>query len=606
MAEVRLTIWGIDKASATFRKIQKVGGGAFNKIKSAAGSLKNTLFSLKGAIAAVGIAFTAKSFTDVASSFEDMEIKLNALTKGKGKETLEEINAWALKMPVNTRKAVDTFIMMQAMGLNPTIEKMQILTDVSSIFGEDAMPRVARALGQMMNLGRLSAEELNQLAEAGINARKYLTDAFGGQTVEQIQKGGADIKDVVDAIWQGLKKDFAGAAEQAMETGRGLKTTLISYFEEIQRKIMESGPYKLLKDSAKSLVQYIDKNWDKIIKASRDVGAAIVESGTVFVEVLGKMAEATVVHGAGIIDWVNKMRAGLREGQIENKRLEMELYEKLQAAGIELTEDQKRRYAELHKSTAELVDKQREWAQDPEILPRIQKATESIKSAIDEIKASMGGVKKESSETGDVIANSIEKPVSNATQKIKLSYSQMKAQFIEMNQELAKKKGIKVDNSQALGAIDKVKDELKEINNMVLHPKVVVDTYGTGSPTKPFSEYMDYMESRIGNLPSEVDVTADFSKFSSTYIDIFKTMKSMMNPYSRSHPGFWETERMLFPMRQMIAPLFVAAQRQLQRINQSIHMTNTFHISGADSQSIARQIEEILSRRIKYGRSALA
>jgi len=90
-----------------------------------------------------GLARVAGSFLEVAASFEQMEVKLDTLTRGRGKETLEAINAWAITMPVNTRAAVDSFVLMQAMGLDPTIEKLQILTDVAAIFGDDVLKRVS-------------------------------------------------------------------------------------------------------------------------------------------------------------------------------------------------------------------------------------------------------------------------------------------------------------------------------------------------------------------------------------------------------------------------------------------------------------------------------
>ena len=125
-----------------------------------------TIFSLQGALVGFGAGLATRHFIQTAASFEQMQLKLDAMTKGKGVETLERINEWAKVMPVNTQKAVDTFAMLQAMGLNPTIKMMETLVDTSILFGEDALPRVARALGQIQTLGRLSAEELNQLSEA--------------------------------------------------------------------------------------------------------------------------------------------------------------------------------------------------------------------------------------------------------------------------------------------------------------------------------------------------------------------------------------------------------------------------------------------------------
>lgn len=253
---------------------------AKDKTKAAASSIKKRLkgiesrvFSLQGAFASLGVSVgfgaIANDLLNVANSFEQMEVKLDALTKGRGLETLEEINAWALDMPVNTQKAVDTFVMMQAMGLDPTIDKMETLVDVSSVFGEEAMPRVARALGQMQTLGKLSAEELNQMAEAGINARKYLSEAFGGKTVKEIQNSQIAIEDITAAIMQGLDRDFGGAAKRAQESWQGLKATTASYIDEIERRVMDAGLFEELKtqisDVNVELKDWLETN-DELIK----------------------------------------------------------------------------------------------------------------------------------------------------------------------------------------------------------------------------------------------------------------------------------------------------------------------------------------------------
>jgi len=233
-----------------------VTGTAFTKLQGRISALTKSVFSLKGGLVAMagayGLKMAATAALDVASSFELMQVKLDALTKGKGAETLERINAWALEMPVNTRKAVDTFAMMQAMGLDPTIEKMQTLVDTSSIFGQEAMPRVARALGQMATLGKLSAEELNQMSEAGINARKYLTEAFG-MTVQELQKSQVSIEEIIDAIWQGLDADFGGAATKAQDSWQGMVLTFKSYMEEILKQVMDAGVFQVIKDQLKDV-----------------------------------------------------------------------------------------------------------------------------------------------------------------------------------------------------------------------------------------------------------------------------------------------------------------------------------------------------------------
>jgi tape measure domain-containing protein len=568
MAEVRLTIWGIDKASATFRKIQHVGGGAFDKIKSAAGSLKSTLFSLKGAIAAVGIAFTAKLFTDVASSFEDMEVKLNALTKGRGRQTLEEINQWALKMPVNTRKAVNTFIKMQAMGLDPTIGKMQILTDVASIFGEDAMPRVARALGQMANLGHLSAEELNQLAEAGINARKYLRDAFGGKSVEELQRDGTAIQDIINAIWTGLQKDFQGVSEQAMKTWKGLKTTLISYFEEIARKIMDSGPFKLLKDSARTLVQYIDQNWDRVMEKSKMIGNAIVDLSIATVTAISDIGVTLSLVVSKASDWFGNLMAGWRWIKIEY------MTRKLQELAESLAESEKKgdiptdileRRRQVYENTLNalkaLIQEQNAWRRSPSNYDKVKSAITTIKNEL----------------------------------------TKLKKMFKDFRDEQERSKiDIKISGANAEAEAKRLKARLDQILPPVMKRTLIIEARTRSSPERPFTEGIQYMQDKLDSLNKQTQYVLDLSGLS----ELITSLSALVPMYSAIGQQAYVTNYRNKEQRQILSTLS-AIFRRVENIMKS-NGSMTFNINGGDSQSIINGIENILSNRLKYGRSALA
>ncbi len=251
-----------DAASAAIKTASRSINQSIGSIGTGVASLSKSLVSLPalfaGAFAGVSVGLVAKDFLDTANAVQLMQDKLDGLTKGRGKEVFAELNEWALTMPVNTNQAIDSFVMMNAMGLNPTIKKMQTLTDVASMFGDDTMPRVARALGQMQTLGKLSSEELNQLAEAGINARKYLDEAFG-QTVEEIQASGRDIEEVVQAIWDGMDREFGGSAERAQNSWRGMVATFISYWKEFQRIVMESGVMLYLQEGLKAVNAKIEE-----------------------------------------------------------------------------------------------------------------------------------------------------------------------------------------------------------------------------------------------------------------------------------------------------------------------------------------------------------
>ncbi len=222
-------------------------GMAFKKTQGYVQNLTKDVFSLRNIMAGTAGGLIGRDFMQTASSFERMEIQLDKITKGKGTDVLSELNAWALDMPVNTQKAVDSFRLLMAMGLNPTIETLETLTDVSSIFGEQTLSRLSLQLGQMSAKGKVMSQDLNIMAEAGINARKYLQDAFG-MTVEELQGSGIEISDIISAIFAGMKKDFGGSAKEMMKSWDGLKTVTRSYFVELERRLMDAGVFDAMKD----------------------------------------------------------------------------------------------------------------------------------------------------------------------------------------------------------------------------------------------------------------------------------------------------------------------------------------------------------------------
>lgn len=238
---------------------------AFSKVQQRLEGFKRSITSVQSMVAALGVgvgfAGLAKSAVSVADSFEQMQMKLEQLNRGRGKEILDELNAWAKVMPVDTRQAVDSFIMMQAYGLQPTIDKMTTLVDVATVMGEDALPRVSRALGQMQAKGKVSAEELLQLTEVGINANKYLVDAFG-KTVEELQKTKVPIEQVIDAIWKGLSGEYGGAATKAQNTWRGMTEMLKSELVDLSKTVMDAGLFDGLKSGLREVTE-LTADWAK-------------------------------------------------------------------------------------------------------------------------------------------------------------------------------------------------------------------------------------------------------------------------------------------------------------------------------------------------------
>ncbi len=284
----------LDKTDRRWKKHGTGVAASMNAMKASALGVVATL----GAIT-FGIQRLTSASVETAASFEQMEVKLNKLTKGEGKKTLDELNQWALDMPVNTQKAVASFTLLKAMGLDPSIKTLQTLTDVASIFGEDTLTRLSLQLGQAAAKGKIMAQDLNIMAEAGINARGYLQDAFG-MTLEEIQKSGIAIKDIIAVIFAGMERDFGGAAKDMMGSWMGLKTVTKSYWVEVQRAGMEKGAFDALKDSLVDVNTFLKENKEslaEIINIMGQVSAAAITMGTNLAEAwlpFGIMAGLTI------------------------------------------------------------------------------------------------------------------------------------------------------------------------------------------------------------------------------------------------------------------------------------------------------------------------
>ncbi|MEK0086220.1 tape measure protein, partial [Benzoatithermus flavus] len=101
---------------------------------------------------------------------------------------------------------------------------------VAAIGGNDqTLESVARAIGQIQAKGKLSAEEMQQLAEAGLPVWDILSKKMGKSTAELMEmtsEGKLLAKDVVPLLVDGLGERFSGAMDKQSKTFSGMMSTL--------------------------------------------------------------------------------------------------------------------------------------------------------------------------------------------------------------------------------------------------------------------------------------------------------------------------------------------------------------------------------------------
>lgn len=151
---------------------------------------------------------------------------------------------------------------------------------VSGLGGtEEDMQSVIRALGQIQAKGKVSAEEMNQLAEKGINGWKYLAEA-AGVSISEIQefarKGALNSTASIQAILNGMGNQFQGGMEKQSQTINGLLSTIqdntIGAARVIGNSLADAFDFKgILKDADAFLTDFTR------LAENSGVGSAIKE-----------------------------------------------------------------------------------------------------------------------------------------------------------------------------------------------------------------------------------------------------------------------------------------------------------------------------------------
>lgn len=262
VANTKSFVAGMRQASQAFQAttttIQQ-GGGALSQLQSQfnsvtttiggfTGALKNIKNVAVGSLAAIGayniipsIFQAAKSaFIDFNQQVDQSTIALTSFlgSAGAADKMVKELQQFAAKTPFQFQDLLGTVQSMMALGVESkdVIPRMQAIGDAAAAMGgtPEVMHRIQRALGQIQAKGRVQSEELLQLAEAGIPAYQYLADALGTTTAEMLgdlKKGTVGAQVAIEAVLDGMARDFGGMMEEQSKTMMGALSTVKDYVQ---------------------------------------------------------------------------------------------------------------------------------------------------------------------------------------------------------------------------------------------------------------------------------------------------------------------------------------------------------------------------------------
>lgn len=273
LASIRKVTSGAEKlVGKTWTAVVKIKDLATAPLRG----IQNALFSVKSLVTAIVAGIAAKKLVGdpigLADQYSSAKIGFSTLMgETAGQKMMDDLDAFAKKTPFQTSGVIDAAQKMMAMGWDPEniIGDLEVLGNAAAATGNlnQGLESIVRAMSQIKTKGRLSTEELNQLAEAGISAKAMLAEQLGYGTgdagiaamTEDLEKGAIASDVAIEALMAGMQKYNGMMDSMANETVEGLKSQIQDTFEiNILRKWGQG-----LQDGAKkglgTVMQLLDK-----------------------------------------------------------------------------------------------------------------------------------------------------------------------------------------------------------------------------------------------------------------------------------------------------------------------------------------------------------
>lgn len=257
----------IGAASAEFQRGGGIMGGAIKNMASVALTALGAVGGALGGISAwKGVEFNAQ--------LEQAEVSFGTLlgSAEAAKIMIADLQKFGAETPFEFMGLQESAKLMLAMGTKAkdVMPNMQAIGDAVSAIGggEDVLKGVTMALGQMSTKGKVSAEEMNQLAERGIPAWDLMAQKMGmsKQELMELSSQGKILADqAVPALIASMGEKYAGSMGEQAETYSGMVSTLKDNLDMMLGSVVKplfEGLKDLLKPAIE-LVSTFSKGFDE-------------------------------------------------------------------------------------------------------------------------------------------------------------------------------------------------------------------------------------------------------------------------------------------------------------------------------------------------------
>ncbi len=294
LEEVRQGLERLRRTSSdTSRAVEresKRSASAFARAYITAGERVRSVFlrvrtTIATALAALAGGALVRGLIQVNAELEQTEIALRTLTGSAdaARRMMQELLQLSATTPFEFPTLLEASRQLMAFGFSAA-EVLPMLRQIGDAVaalggGAETFDRIIRALGQMRAKGRVSAEEMLQLTEAGLNAWQMLADAIGVSTAEVQEltsKGLIPADRAVRALVDAMGRQFAGAMQQQSRSMQGLLSTLRDQIRLVMAE-MGRGLFEELRNDLAALVDRMQQLQQRgtLAEWGRRIGAVL-------------------------------------------------------------------------------------------------------------------------------------------------------------------------------------------------------------------------------------------------------------------------------------------------------------------------------------------
>ncbi len=234
---------------------------------------------------------------DLGSKSADYQKSLERLTGSQeaASQVWEALNAISRETGTQVEANVEAYRTLKNFGLDPLDGTMQAIIDQTAALGgkQETAERITLALGQAYAKGKLQAEEMLQLVEAGVPVYDLMAKATGrnAQELQDMARKGELGRDSIRQLIAVMGEAAEGAAADRLEAFGGIIQRLRENFSAFLRRIGDSGFVDTLGNQLNRLNVFFEQNKEKADELAKAIG-----------DFLSRAVEGF----AGLIEWVTK------------------------------------------------------------------------------------------------------------------------------------------------------------------------------------------------------------------------------------------------------------------------------------------------------------